>query len=68
VKPLSLLVEALSRLKMKTLFISAVGGDPLGAMLLDHCQHAKMVSKVTLICPACLLFFSWLGKAGYYFS
>ncbi|XP_031564349.1 pseudouridine-metabolizing bifunctional protein C1861.05-like [Actinia tenebrosa] len=36
------IAEALSRLKMKPLFISAVGEDPLGAMLLDHCREVNI--------------------------
>ena len=35
--------ECLARLGMRPLFVSSIGSDPLGAMLLKHCEEARMV-------------------------
>ena len=37
--------ECLARLGSKPVFISAVGTDPLGVMMLKHCEEANMVIK-----------------------
>ena len=36
--------ECLARLGLKPVFVSAIGSDPLGAMLLKHCEEVKMVN------------------------
>ena len=40
-----ILTECLARLGAKPLFVSAVGGDPLGSMLLRHCEETRMVRE-----------------------
>lgn len=40
---LFLLTECLARLGLKPVFVSAVGSDPLGVMMLKHCEEVKMV-------------------------
>lgn len=37
--------ECLARLGSKPVFISAVGTDPLGVMMLKHCEEVYMVIK-----------------------
>lgn len=44
-------LEALSRLGKKPIFISAIGGDALGAVMLKHCQDSNMVSSNSLPPP-----------------
>lgn len=39
------MAECLARLGMRPLFVSSIGSDPLGAMLLKHCEEARMVTR-----------------------
>ncbi|XP_015750700.1 PREDICTED: pseudouridine kinase-like, partial [Acropora digitifera] len=39
------LAECLARLGLKPIFVSAVGTDPLGVMLLKHCEELKMMTR-----------------------
>ena len=40
-----LFTECLARLGSKPVFISAIGTDPLGVMMLKHCEEVNMVIK-----------------------
>ena len=46
---LFLLIECLARLGLKPVFVSAVGSDPLGVMMLKHCEEVKMVRFCVLL-------------------
>ncbi|XP_048590104.1 pseudouridine-metabolizing bifunctional protein C1861.05 [Nematostella vectensis] len=39
------IAEGLSRLGMKPVFVSAVGGDSLGALLLRHCEEFRLTKQ-----------------------
>lgn len=39
------LAECLARLGLKPVFISAIGTDPLGVMMLKHCEEVNMVTR-----------------------
>lgn len=39
------LAECLARLGLKPILVSAVGTDPLGVMLLKHCEELKMMTR-----------------------
>ena len=41
----SLPTECLARLGLKPVFVSAIGTDPLGVMLLKHFEELKMVKQ-----------------------
>lgn len=43
---LFLLIECLARLGLRPVFVSAVGSDPLGVMILKHCEEFNMVRFV----------------------
>lgn len=43
------LIECLARLGLKPVFVSAVGSDPLGVMMLKHCEEVKMVRFCVLL-------------------
>ena len=40
--------ECLARLDLKPVFVSAIGTDPLGVMMLKHCEEVNMVNNVIL--------------------
>ena len=46
---LFLLIECLARLGLKPVFVSAVGSDPLGVMMLKHCEEVNMVKFCALL-------------------
>lgn len=39
------LAECLARLGLRPVFVSAVGSDPLGVMILKHCEEFNMVTR-----------------------
>ncbi|KAL9961537.1 hypothetical protein ACROYT_G030495 [Oculina patagonica] len=39
------LSECLARLGLKPVFVSAIGSDPLGVMMLKHCEEVNMVTR-----------------------
>jgi len=39
------LAECLARLGLKPVFVSAIGTDPLGVMMLKHCEEVNMVTR-----------------------
>lgn len=39
------LAECLARLDLKPVFVSAIGTDPLGVMMLKHCEEVNMVTR-----------------------
>ncbi|PFX11514.1 Pseudouridine kinase, partial [Stylophora pistillata] len=39
------MAECLARLGLRPLFVSSIGSDPLGAMLLKHCEETRMVTR-----------------------
>ena len=51
-----LLIECLARLGLRPVFVSAVGSDPLGVMMLKHCEEVNMVRFcVPLVQPLSIL-------------
>ena len=51
--------ECLARLGLKPVFVSAIGSDPLGVMMLKHCEEVNMV-RFTALLQASILFSSRL--------